>query len=127
MDYFLLGTRTLKNLYEKPRPIKTWTLKKLDLKHWTLKNVEAEKPGPWEAWTLKNLDTEKPGPRITWFLKNMGNGWMQKKIWRPHYIISLTLEICKEKTFKQAVWKSSYWHFLGTQEMCLKRKISKIV
>ena len=65
-------------------------------------------PGTRKTWTLNNLAREKLG-------KTVG---CKKKIGRPHSIIYY-----KEETCKQAIWKNSYWGFLGMQEMCLRLRV----
>ena len=89
-----------------------WNWILLSLYNYKEKATSKTGPGPRKIYTLKNLDTEKArpekaGPYETWTLKNIVQ------------FINTEWETCK-----QAIWKYSYWWFLGRQKMCLRIKMN---
>ena len=85
-----------------------WNQKICNISFQSKHQVFSEKPGTWEKWILKNLE----------------NSWMQKK-GRPHNIIIIyyNTKILQEEACKQAIWKNSYWGFLGRQKIRLRLRV----
>ena len=47
----------------------------------------------------------------------------KKKRLKKDHIVYCNTKILQEEACKRAIWKNSYWGFLGIQEMCLQLRV----
>ena len=116
-DYLMRNSSENMLLIYRRTPIKKCDFNKVALYRLLLKPG----PRPW-TWTLESdpakLDPVKLDSWKTWETVRS-----KKMIGRPHNIIYHNTKILKEETCWRAIWKNSYWGFLGIQEMWLRLRV----